>query len=119
MGNSFLWVKALHIVFVASWFARLFYLPRFFVNLAMVAIKIAAVLLVIAAGLPHIRPENWRPFMPFGFGGSCMILTPAKCGCTCPQKCCCGSGGKVPRAVVFVNARERIQPRFSVRGVRA
>lgn len=39
------------------------------VNLAMVAIKIAAVLLVIAAGLPHIRPENWRPFMPFGFGG--------------------------------------------------
>lgn len=39
------------------------------VNLAMVVIKIAAVLLVIAAGLPYIRPENWRPFMPFGFGG--------------------------------------------------
>ena len=39
------------------------------VNLAMVAIKIAAALLVIAAGLPQIRPENWRPFMPFGFGG--------------------------------------------------
>ena len=32
-----LWVKALHIVFVASWFAGLFYLPRIFVNLAMVA----------------------------------------------------------------------------------
>src|SRR4051812_48166313 len=31
-----LWVKALHIVFVASWFAGLFYLPRIFVNLAMV-----------------------------------------------------------------------------------
>ncbi|MBX9902485.1 MAG: CopD family protein [Burkholderiaceae bacterium] len=30
-----LWVKALHIVFVASWFAGLFYLPRIFVNLAM------------------------------------------------------------------------------------
>ena len=29
-----LWVKALHIVFVASWFAGLFYLPRIFVNLA-------------------------------------------------------------------------------------
>jgi protoporphyrinogen IX oxidase len=29
------WVKALHIVFVASWFAGLFYLPRIFVNLAM------------------------------------------------------------------------------------
>lgn len=31
-----LWIKAFHIVFVASWFAGLFYLPRFFVNLAMV-----------------------------------------------------------------------------------
>ena len=31
-----LWVKSLHIVFVASWFAGLFYLPRIFVNLAMV-----------------------------------------------------------------------------------
>ena len=31
-----LWVKSLHIVFVAGWFAGLFYLPRIFVNLAMV-----------------------------------------------------------------------------------
>ena len=31
-----LWIKAFHIVFVASWFAGLFYLPRVFVNLAMV-----------------------------------------------------------------------------------
>jgi putative membrane protein len=30
-----LWIKAFHIVFVASWFAGLFYLPRIFVNLAM------------------------------------------------------------------------------------
>jgi len=31
-----LWIKALHIVFIASWFAGLFYLPRIYVNLAMV-----------------------------------------------------------------------------------
>ncbi|MES2227679.1 MAG: CopD family protein [Burkholderiaceae bacterium] len=31
-----LWIKALHIIFVASWFAGLFYLPRLFVNLASV-----------------------------------------------------------------------------------
>jgi putative membrane protein len=31
-----LWVKALHVFFVVSWFAGLFYLPRIFVNLAMV-----------------------------------------------------------------------------------
>ena len=31
-----LWIKAFHIVFVSSWFAGLFYLPRLFVNLASV-----------------------------------------------------------------------------------
>jgi len=30
------WLKAVHIFFVASWFAGLFYLPRIYVNLAMV-----------------------------------------------------------------------------------
>jgi putative membrane protein len=30
-----LWIKALHIVFLVSWFAGLFYLPRILVNLAM------------------------------------------------------------------------------------
>ena len=36
MSSGYLWVKALHIVFVASWFAGLFYMPRLFVNLAVV-----------------------------------------------------------------------------------
>lgn len=35
-NRTMLWVKALHIVFVTSWFAGLFYLPRILVNLAMV-----------------------------------------------------------------------------------
>ena len=30
------WVKTFHLLFVTSWFAGLFYLPRIFVNLAMV-----------------------------------------------------------------------------------
>jgi putative membrane protein len=29
-----LWIKTLHIVFIAAWFAGLFYLPRIYVNLA-------------------------------------------------------------------------------------
>jgi putative membrane protein len=33
---AYLVVKSLHIVLVVSWFAGLFYLPRIFVNLAMV-----------------------------------------------------------------------------------
>jgi len=36
MSSGYLWVKAFHIIFVASWFAGLFYLPRLFVNLSMV-----------------------------------------------------------------------------------
>lgn len=35
-NEAMLWIKAFHIVFVASWFASLFYLPRILVNLAMV-----------------------------------------------------------------------------------
>lgn len=31
-----LWIKSLHIIFVTSWFAGLFYLPRLFVNHAMI-----------------------------------------------------------------------------------
>ncbi len=34
-----LWVRAFHIIFVTSWFAGLFYLPRLFVNHAMVTDK--------------------------------------------------------------------------------
>lgn len=36
MNSAYLWVKAFHLIFVASWFAGLFYLPRIFVNLASV-----------------------------------------------------------------------------------
>ena len=44
-----LWVKALHIVFVASWFAGLFYLPRIFVNLAQETHPVATERLVLMA----------------------------------------------------------------------
>ena len=30
-----LWIKSLHLLFIVSWFAGLFYLPRIFVNLAL------------------------------------------------------------------------------------
>lgn len=36
MSSLFPWVKSLHLIFVACWFAGLFYLPRLFVNLAAV-----------------------------------------------------------------------------------
>jgi len=44
-----LWTKAFHIVFIASWFAGLFYLPRIFVNLAMETDKAATARLLLMA----------------------------------------------------------------------
>jgi putative membrane protein len=42
-----LWIKAFHIVFVASWFAGLFYLPRIFVNLAQETETVATARLLL------------------------------------------------------------------------
>ena len=44
-----LWVKALHIIFVTSWFAGLFYLPRIYVNLAMETEALAYSRLILMA----------------------------------------------------------------------
>jgi APA family basic amino acid/polyamine antiporter len=38
-------------------------------NAAMVIIKVAIVLLVIAVGVFYINPENWHPFAPFDYYG--------------------------------------------------
>ena len=60
---AYLEVKALHIILVVSWFAGLFYLPRIFVNLAMVPADSTAErdrLLVMARKL-------WRFMTPIGY----------------------------------------------------
>ncbi|HAB46838.1 MAG: CopD family protein [Betaproteobacteria bacterium] len=60
---TYLWVKTFHIVFVTSWFAGLFYLPRIFVNLAMIAPDSLAErdrLLLMAGKLYRfMRPLMW------------------------------------------------------------
>jgi len=38
-------------------------------NAAIVVLKLAVVLFVIVAGIPHVNTANWRPFMPFGLTG--------------------------------------------------
>jgi APA family basic amino acid/polyamine antiporter len=38
-------------------------------NAAMVTIKLAAVLFFIVVGVGYVKPENWSPFMPYGFSG--------------------------------------------------
>jgi putative membrane protein len=64
-----LWIKSLHIVFVASWFAGLFYLPRIFVNLAMVPVESVAErerLLVMARKLMRFTSILMFPAIALG-----------------------------------------------------
>jgi APA family basic amino acid/polyamine antiporter len=39
------------------------------VNNIMVIIKLAVIFLFIFAGFKYVKPDNWTPFMPFGFDG--------------------------------------------------
>jgi basic amino acid/polyamine antiporter, APA family len=38
-------------------------------NAVMVAVKLAAILFFIIVGVGYVKPENWSPFMPYGFQG--------------------------------------------------
>lgn len=39
------------------------------INNVMVCIKIGVILLFLAVGIFYVKPENWTPFMPYGFSG--------------------------------------------------
>ncbi|MBY0086027.1 amino acid permease [Brevibacillus brevis] len=38
-------------------------------NTIMVLVKVAVVVLFLVVGVMYVKPENWSPFMPFGFAG--------------------------------------------------
>ncbi|MDC8759503.1 CopD family protein [Janthinobacterium fluminis] len=62
-----LWIKALHIVFVTSWFAGLFYLPRIFVNLAQESETVTSErLLLMARKLYRFMTVLALPALVFG-----------------------------------------------------
>ena len=73
-----LWIKALHIFFVASWFAALLYLPRVFVNLAMETDQAASARLLLMArklyrfsmylSIPAVLLGLWL-WLGYGFKG--------------------------------------------------
>jgi putative membrane protein len=56
-----LWLKAFHIIFVVSWFAGLFYLPRIFVNHAMAteSAEIARLKLMEGKLYRFVTPISW------------------------------------------------------------
>lgn len=39
------------------------------VNSIMVFVKVTIIIAFIAVGCFYVKPSNWHPFMPFGFGG--------------------------------------------------
>jgi APA family basic amino acid/polyamine antiporter len=39
------------------------------INMIIVIIKIAVIIFFIVLAIWHVKPSNWQPFMPFGFGG--------------------------------------------------
>ena len=64
-----LWVKVFHIVFVVSWFAGLFYLPRIFVNLAMIpAESVAERTRLLLMGRKLYRFSLWLSVFAIAFG---------------------------------------------------
>ncbi|CUI05771.1 CopD family protein [Massilia sp. P8910] len=76
-----LWIKAFHIVFIASWFAGLFYLPRIFVNLAQETDTVATTRLLLMArklfrfttmlAVPAVLLGLWL-WLGYGFKGGWM-----------------------------------------------
>ena len=65
-----LWIKSFQIIFVASWFAGLFYLPRIFVNLAMVppeSVSEEQRLLLMARKLMRFTTLLMIPALGLGF----------------------------------------------------
>jgi len=70
-----LWVKSLHIVFVVSWFAGIFYLPRILVNLAMETDAAATQRLLLMArklyrfmAVPAVAALIFGSWMWLGYG---------------------------------------------------
>jgi putative membrane protein len=63
-----LWIKSFHLIFLISWFAGLFYLPRIMVNLALETDAVATTrLLLMARKLYRFMTFLAIPAILFGF----------------------------------------------------
>ena len=121
LRTRMLWVKSFHIVFVASWFAGLFYLPRIFVNLAMVAAgfgggtRAAVADGAQAAALHHLAGRSGAGLRRCGSGwGTASAAARATAGCMPSWSWCCWpSAITTPAAVLlrrFALGRAASQP---------
>ena len=91
MSGAYYWLKALHIIFVVTWFAGLFYLPRLFVYHANVedavsndrfkimerklyrAIMTPSMILALVFGIALLA-MSWASFAPSGWLWTKIVL---------------------------------------------
>ncbi|SFC80151.1 amino acid/polyamine/organocation transporter, APC superfamily [Massilia yuzhufengensis] len=66
--NTLFNLPAFLIMMVLTWMLSLGVRESARVNNIMVLIKTGVVILFIVVGVNYVKPENWQPFMPFGFG---------------------------------------------------
>ena len=61
-------LPAFVIMILLTWMLSLGVRESARINNVMVLIKTGVVILFIVVGVNYVKPENWQPFMPFGFG---------------------------------------------------
>ncbi|WP_108672187.1 amino acid permease [Peribacillus acanthi] len=67
--GTFIDIPAIVIVFIITFLLTQGVKKSAKFNTVMVFIKVFVVLLFIAVGVWYVEPDNWTPFMPFGFSG--------------------------------------------------
>lgn len=65
--HGFINIPAIFIVFVIAFMLMLGTRESAVVNAVLVVVKIAALILFVVIALPHFKPDNLQPFMPYGF----------------------------------------------------
>ncbi|RUL54696.1 MULTISPECIES: amino acid permease [Lysinibacillus] len=68
-GGTYVNLPAIIIVLMISFLLTLGIQESAKINKIMVFVKVGVILLFIFVGVFYVKPENWQPFMPFGFEG--------------------------------------------------
>lgn len=68
-GGTYLNLPAVLIVLAISYLLSRGMQESAKINKIMVFVKVGVILLFIVVGVFYVKPDNWQPFMPFGFDG--------------------------------------------------
>lgn len=68
-AGTYVDIPAIAIIAVLSWILSRGMKESARLNTFMVFVKLAVVVLFIVVGIWYVKPENWHPFMPYGWSG--------------------------------------------------